>query len=590
MNMMRQNRILSWIFFGFVCVFMSTGCATRSSRPPQSGPILAVQQTPEARAQSEGSGKSWVVSTQGRASSRAVEKVFNQGGNIIDAAIAASFSISVERPQSTGIGGGGFLLYREAKTGKIYAIDFRERAPSRAHERMYLDENGEVIPERSVYGLYSSGVPGLVRGLAAIHKKFGKLKFSQTVQPAIDLAQNGFEVYPYLAEALQEEKANLAKFSDSAKIFFKTNQEPYALGEKLIQKDLANTLRRISKTYGEDFYTGQTAAAIVKDSDRMGGFITKTDLKNYQVKWLTPVQGSYKGYTLFSMPPPSSGGTHVIEILNILEGFNLREDGFQTAQAVHKTASAMQMAFVDRARYMGDPAFIKVPVQTLTSKSYAAELRSKIQPSRVFRADQATSAMRVLPESSDTTHFSIMDQAGNVVVSTQTINGWFGSAWTVSGTGVLMNNEMDDFSAKPGAQNIFGAVGSSANAVQPGKTPLSSMSPTIVMRDQTPVLALGAPGGTRIINCVAQTILNYLEYGLPLYDSVAAVRFHHQWKPDELKLDSAGLSAETEKVLTQMGYPLNKEKVGCNVMAVSREGTTLRGVSDPRDFGIVLGH
>lgn len=563
-------------------VFTFLSCST--------APILAVSQTPEQRAESEATGTSWIVSTQGRASSRAVQKIYDQGGNIIDAAVAASFSISVERPQSTGIGGGGFLLYREAATGKVYAVDFRERAPARAHEKMYLDKKGNVIADRSTVGLYSGGVPGLVRGLSEIHKKFGSLEFEKTVQPAIELAQAGFEVYPYLAEALQEEQGHLRMFPDSKKIFLKDGKTPFVLGEKIVQKDLAETLRRIAKTHGEDFYSGKTAQMIVQDGNRRGGFISKNDLQNYRVKWLEPVKGTFKGFTIFSMPPPSSGGTHVIEILNVLEGMDLKRDGAQSVQAVHKTASAMQMAFVDRARYMGDPAFVRVPTETLTSKTYAAELRSRFQKDQVYHADSIVEKMRILPESTDTTHFSLMDEAGNVVVSTQTINGWFGSGWVVAGAGILMNNEMDDFSAKPGAQNIFGAVGSNANSVQPGKTPLSSMSPTIVMKDEVPVLALGAPGGTRIISCVAQTILNYLDYGLPLYESVAAVRFHHQWKPDELVLDKAGLSLGTEAALTRLGYKINKEEgVGCNVMAVSREGKTLRGVSDPRDFGIVLG-
>lgn len=546
---------------------------------------IAVSQSPEERAISEATGRSWIVSTQGRAATKAVDEIYRRGGNIIDAAIAASFAISVERPQSTGLGGGGFLLYRSAKTGKVQAIDFRERAPSRATEKMYLDGKGEVIPDKSVYGIQSAGVPGLVKGLAEIHAKWGKLPFSETIGPAVRLAEEGVEVYPYLANALSEEKENLAKYPATAQIFLKAGNEPYVLGEKIVQKDLAASLREIARTGGKAFYEGKIARAIESVTD---GWISRKDLKAYRVRWLAPVEGSFRGYRVYSMPAPSSGGTHVIEILNILENFPLASWGFFTPQSIHATASAMQMSFVDRARYLGDPDFVPVPAKTLTSKEYAKGLAAKIRLDHAFRADELATAMPVLPEHSETTHFSIMDAEGNVVVSTQTINGWFGSGVVVPGTGILLNDEMDDFSAKPGAANIFGAIGSRANSVQPGKTPLSSMSPTIVLKDGKPVLAVGAPGGTRIINCVAQTILNYLEYRMPLYDSVASLRVHHQWKPDELLIEGDRPLA-AESVLRTIGYDVKRGTVGCAVMAVAREGDVLRGVSEPRDHGMALG-
>lgn len=570
-----------------IFAFLFAACSS-SSHSGRTGPVIAVHQSAEARKISEATGSHWIVSTQGRAATQAVDEIFSKGGNIIDAAVAASFAISVERPQSTGIGGGGFLLYREAKTGKIYAIDFRERAPRKATERMFLDQDGEVIPKKSVTGLYSGGVPGIVKGMSEIHAKFGKLGFAETVQPAIRLAEDGFEVYPYLQNAMKEEREVLKTFPSSAAIFLK-NGEPYALGDRLVQKDLANTLRLVAHTKGKDFYEGETARKIVRGNEKLGGWITAKDLRDYRVKWRSAVTGTFNGYEIASMPPPSSGGTHVIEILNIVEGLRLREDGVHSALAVHKTASAMQMAFVDRARYMGDPDFVKVPVGRLTSKEYANELRANIRPTQAYTAEAISEKIKILPESTETTHFSIMDREGNVVVSTQTINGWFGSGWVIPGTGIVLNNEMDDFSAKPGAQNIFGAVGSTANSVQPNKTPLSSMSPTIVMKDGIPILAVGAPGGTRIINCVAQTILNYLEYGLPLYESLASVRFHHQWRPDELTIEPPGIGAKNRQALEKMGYKIKDAKVGCAVMAVAREGSTLRGVSDPRDFGQALG-
>lgn len=562
--------VFFWVLFG---------CATSK------GPDF-FRQKPEERAISEAYGSQWIVSTQGRAASSAVKEVFEKGGNIIDAAVAASFAISVERPQSTGLGGGGFLLYREAKSGKVWAIDFRERAPLSAYEKMYLNEKGEVIEDKSLVGVYAIGVPGVVRGLSEIHKKFGKMSFSKLVDPAIRLAEEGLVVYPYLANALDEEQKTLGKFAQTKSIFLKADGKPYLLGEKIIQKDLAASLRKVAKTYGEDFYSGSIARAIVKSSD---GKISMKDLKNYRVKWREPVRGTFKGYEIVSMPPPSSGGTHVIEILNLLEKENLSTRGFQSKEGLLTIAKAMRFAFIDRARYMGDPDFVKVPKNTLTSKAYAESIRAS-EAWKMDRADADSIAAKwpVLPESSDTTHFSIMDVEGNTVVSTQTINGWFGSAVVAEGTGILLNNEMDDFSAKPGASNLFGAIGSAANAVTPGKTPLSSMSPTIVLKDSKPVLALGAPGGTRIITCVANVILNSIEYGLPLYDSVAALRIHQQWKPDELKMEE-GFDPAKVKAMESVGWKVKSGSPGCAIMAVAFEGSRLHGVSEPRDFGQAIG-
>ena len=545
------------------------------------------KQAEQDRKISEAVSENWMVSTQGRAASAAVEKVFNSGGNIMDAAVAASFAISVERPQSTGLGGGGFMLYREASTGKIWVLDFRERAPAKSSKNMYLDPAGNVIKNKSLVGKHAVGIPGLVRGLAEAHKKFGKLKFDQLAEPAIQLAEEGLTVYPNLEMALKEMRPVLAEFKSSKNIFIKADGNHYALGEKIYQKDLANSLRRLAKSYGEDFYTGQIAKEIVKATESQ---ITLADLKNYKVKWREPIRQSFKEYEIVSMPPPSSGGTHVIQILNLLENENLKKRGLHSEAAVIKTAKAMQFAFMDRARYMADPEFVKIPLKTLTSKEYAASIKASDlwRHNPKIDVEEMSKKWPVLPESSDTTHFSIMDKEGNVVVSTQTINGWFGSGMVAGNTGILLNNEMDDFSAKPGDSNLFGAVGSAANSVAPGKTPLSSMSPTIVLKDGQPVLAVGAPGGTRIITCVANTILNYLEYKLPLYDSVAALRIHQQWKPDELQLET-GFDPDLIKALESKGWKINSTRSGCAVMAVAREGNKLIGVSEPRDFGQALG-
>lgn len=571
-----------------VLLLFSSACSTiqRASEAPP----LALQQVEEERNFYEATGRTFVVATQGVAATEAAKKAFRQGGNIIDAAVAASFAISVERPQSTGLGGGGFLLYRVAKTGEIYAIDFRERAPLKATEKMYLDAKGEVIPNRSLDGILAVGVPGLVAGLLEVHERWGRLPRAKVIEHAKNLAESGMTVYPYLAKALADRKEVLARYSATAKIFLKENGEPLQIGDNLVQKDLAKTLDLIAQKGSKAFYDGPIAEAIVVTSRAQGGLLTRQDLRTYEVKWRRPVRGHYKGYEVVSMPPPSSGGTHVIEILNILEGDSLRKLGFDSADAIHLKAAAMQQSFADRATYMGDPDFNPhIPLDGLLSKTYARKIREGIDLARAKSADEVKAGNAYDYESSDTTHFSIMDSDGNVVVSTQTINGWMGSGVVVPGTGILLNNEMDDFSAKPGAANLFGAIGGAPNAIAPRKTPLSSMAPTIVLKDEKPVLALGAPGGTRIITCVAQTVINFLDFGFPLYDSVSAVRMHHQWQPDILTIEAPGLSPQTTQELERKGYKLRIGDVPCRVNAVAREGSTLKGVADPRDLGSAWG-
>jgi gamma-glutamyltranspeptidase/glutathione hydrolase len=448
-----------------------------------------------------------------------------------------------------------------------------------------------VVPKISVDGILAVAVPGLVAGLVDIHRRFGKLPLSEVMQPAIDLAEKGFSVYPSLQEAMVQRQSVLKKFSASKSVFLKLNGEPYKLGEILIQRDLAKTLRLIAKEGKRAFYNGELTEKILDTSKKLHGLLAQFDFDHYEMKTRQPVEGMINGLKIVSMPPPSSGGTHLIEILNILENDSLKNLGFQSAEGIHLIASAMQRAFADRAEYMGDPDFVDVPTNSLISKKYAKLQRSKIgekihTPSAEVKPGELTKA-----EAKSTSHFSIIDDEGNAVSSTQTINGLFGSGVIVAGTGIVLNNEMDDFSAKPGSSNIFGAVGGDKNAIAPLKTPLSSMSPTIVFKNDLPIMSLGARGGTRIINCVAQVFLNYFEYKLPLYESVAAVRFHHQWLPDVLDIDAPGLNSESLKKLNLMGYKLNVEDnaVFCKVIAVAREKNILHGVADPRDIGTSLG-
>lgn len=538
-------------------------------------------------AQHEASSNGVMITSQGNVSSQAGLEMFRQGGNIIDAAVAVSFAISVERPQSTGIGGGGFLIFYNNKTKRSYVWDFRERAPGKSKANMYLKPDGSPDPQRSIDGPLAVGVPGLVQGLWDIHQRYGKLPWAKVVAPAIKLAQEGFPVYPHLVEAIKDREAILKQDPEATRTFFMPDGSVPHVGYLLLQPELAETLRTIAAKGARGFYHGRVAQKIVDSITKRGGIMTLSDLSGYQTKTRQAVEGTYRGYKIISMPPPSSGGTHVIEILNLLEKQNLRQYGPQSSESIHRIATAMQIAFADRAKYMGDPDFVSVPVKQLTSKEYAAHMQqyftAKAMPSRTFPLEK-------LPDGpSHTTHFTLADREQNVVVSTQTINDYFGSAMMAQGAGIVLNNEMDDFAQKVGASNLFGAIGGDKNLVAPRKRPLSSMSPTIVLKDDRPVLALGTPSGTRIITCVTQTILNVLEFKLPLYESVAGIRVHHQWQPEELRVEEPFLEDSVMKDLEKRGHKISRQGLGCQVQAVQRLGESWLGVSDPRGEGLAIG-
>ncbi len=537
----------------------------------------------------EAHSKQYMVASQGEATSLAAREMFELGGNIIDAAVAASFTIAVERPQSTGIGGGGFMLIHWADTGNVLALDFREKAPIKAKETMFQDPKGEVIPNLSSQGILASAVPGMVAGTLTIHDKYGKLSRQQILAPAIRLAEEGVRVYPHLAKAIDVNKELLKKFPASKALFLKPDGEPYQEGELLKQKDLAKTLRTIAEQGKDGFYKGWVAQAILDQQKTLGGLITAQDLDNYEVKFREPVKSTYKGYDIYSMPPPSSGGIHVIEILNILENDNLGQFRPYEAQNIHRTAAAMQLAFADRAKYLGDVDFVNVPISGLIDKSYAKTLRKTIVAHQAKGEKEVKTTDPFKYESKETTHFTIADAQGNVVSSTQTINGWLGSGVVVPQAGFVMNNQMDDFSARPGVPNKLGVIGGKENAIAPQKRPLSSMSPTIVTKAGKPVLALGSPSGPQIITCVTLTVLNYIEYKIPLYESVSALRYHHQWLPNELIVEDPGLPKETTTELEKMGYNVSRKGIGCKVQAVAFEGDQLHGVSDPREEGLAIG-
>lgn len=567
--------------------FLSWVVLTSCQTPQPSNGVIRTAKERADHHSAEAVGSQFAISTQGRYASLAAQEIFAMGGNIIDATVAASFAVSVERPQSTGIGGGGFMLFHEAKSGKTYAIDFRERAPLRATQDMYV-KNGRADLNLSQNGISSVAVPGMVAGLLEIHKKFGSLPLKKVMAPAIQLAQSGFPIYEEFHRALLNRAEQIRKDPAAKSIFLNSQGEVPPVGTVLVQKDLAKTLTLISDKGAVGFYQGSVAKAIVGLAKAGRGYISQADLSRYEVKWRNPVQGTFHDSVVFSMPPPSSGGVHVIQFLRFLENDKLAQEGLLSQNAIHLAASALQSSFADRAKYLGDPDFSKVPVDGLISPAYVQGRRHEVSLKKARKASEVQAGLPTASESTETTHISIMDAQGNAVSTTQTINGWMGAGIVAPGTGVVLNNEMDDFSAQVGTSNLFGAIGGLPNAIAPRKTPLSSMSPTILMKNNKPFLAVGAPGGTRIISCVAQTILNYVEFKTSLYDAVAAVRYHHQWQPDVLFMDPPGPRPEVLRGLQSLGYEVRLEPVPCNVMAVAREGDTLHGVADPRDIGTSL--
>ncbi len=533
----------------------------------------------------EFAGRKLAIASQGKHSSRIGRDIYAAGGNAVDVAAALSFVLAVERPQSTGLGGGGFMLIYMAKQSKVYALDFREKAPQHATRDMFLDSERAVISQKSRQGAAAVAVPGFVAGVLAAQKRFGRLARAKVIEPAARLAERGFVVYNHLAAALQKKQKLLASDSNAARIFLKADGNPYRIGEVLRQPQLAATLRAIAAQGKDAFYRGKVASSIATATR---GNISTRDLEAYHIVWRDPLHGSFRGYQIFSMPPPSSGGVHILQMLNIMAQFSFKRASFDHATRINVLAQAMQRAYADRALHLGDSDFVKVPVTRLTSPGYAREVASKIDRQRA-RSSEATQSRTEL-SSDSTTHFSVIDTEGNVVTSTQTINGWFGAGLVAGETGIVLNNEMDDFAIKADTANMFGALGGKQNSIAPHKRPLSSMSPTIVMRNGQALLALGAPGGTRIITCVLQTLLNYLDYGMSLYEAVAAPRFHHQWHPDILLLEQEpSFSATTHEKLSAMGWQTEKKAIRCYVQAVERRKRELRAVSDPRAYGLATG-
>ncbi len=527
-----------------------------------------------------------VVSQEAAASSIGLD-VLKRGGNAVDAAVAVGFALAVTLPRAGNLGGGGFMLIHRADLGKTIAIDYRESAPALTTGDVFLDAKGEADPFKSRYSGLAIGVPGTVAGLELAWRKYGsgKFAFADLVAPAARLAHQGLTVDDDLADSLPEAAPMLALHPSSARIYLRPDGGAPPVGAHIGLDDLAATLEAIAAGGASAFYQGPIAQKIVAAVREAGGRMTLDDLAHYQAIEREPVRGTYRGHEIVSMPPPSSGGAHVIEILNILEGFPLPEQGLNSAAAIHEMAEAEKLAYADRAAYLGDPDFVRIPLRGLISKAYADHLRAGIAPDRARPSSEIGPGGPQRYESDETTHFSIIDAAGDAVANTYTLNFSYGCGLVAEGTGVLLNNELDDFAAKPGAANAYGLLGGDANAPGPNKRPLSSMSPTLVFKDGRIELATGSPGGARIITTVLQIILDVIDFGLNVAEAEEAPRVHDQGFPDELRIER-GLSPDTVRLLQAMGYAVVvREAMGsANTIARSADGV-LTGASDPRQRG-----
>jgi gamma-glutamyltranspeptidase/glutathione hydrolase len=541
--------------------------------------------------------KNAMVASTSDIASRIGADIMKKGGNAVDAAAAVSLALAVTWPSAGNLGGGGFMLIRKAD-GKAEAIDYRERAPLAATREMYLDANGNVVKGLSSQGYKAVGVPGTVAGIALAHKRHGKLPWSEIVEPARKLAADGFTVNYHLARSLayRTTQERMADFPESRRIFLRDGKL-YEMGETFVQPDLAATLARI-KANPRDFYEGETARLIAADMKAHGGIITAEDLKTYEPTIREPLRGTYRGHEIMTMPPPSSGGIALLEMLNILEPYDLKAMGWHSAKYFHTVVEAQRRAFADRAEFLGDTDFVKVPVTGMISRQYANERRADIDPAKATPSMSVAKGKPAVYESPDTTHFTIIDPAGNVVSSTYTLNDSFGSGVTVKGTGFLLNDEMDDFTSKPGVPNDYQLIQGEANAIEPKKRPLSSMTPTIVLKDGKVRFAVGSPGGPTIINTVLHVVLNVIDFDMSIQAAVDAPRFHHQWTPDLIFWEPFGVNPDTRTMLEAMGHKFRDipgmsstpGMIGdAHAILIDENGWRL-GASDPRLGGAPAGY
>ena len=523
-----------------------------------------------------------MVVSQRKIASEVGAQILKEGGNAVDAAVATGLALAVVLPRAGNLGGGGFMIIHLKEEDKNIAIDYREKAPSGAFRDLFLDENGNYDKKKAQFSLLSAGVPGSVAGFHHALMNYGTLSWEEVLKPAIRLAEEGFEIPHDLANTLASKRyrARLSSNEAAAKVFYKEDKSLYKAGEILVQNDLANTLKQLSEFGPDAFYKGEIAKLIVKEMERNGGLITLEDLSNYQIAERKPLNGQYKDYNIVSMPPSSSGGTHLIQMLNMLEEFPIKEMGFGSAESIHILAEVMKRAYADRSKYLGDTDFYKVP-SSLTSKDYAKSLNAFISKDKITPSDEISAGNPFPYESPDTTHFSVMDSFGNAVSNTYTLNFSYGSGMMIPGTGMLINNEMDDFSSKPGTPNGYGLLGSEANAIEGNKRPLSSMTPTIIFKNDEPYMVFGSPGGSRIITTVLQVALNVMDHDMNIAQAVHSPRIHHQWLPEILMIES-GFGPDTERLLTEKGYKLYPSSTMGSVQAIMKEGDYFYGSADPR--------
>ena len=559
----------------FVLIFIGSQAYAQTYTPI--GTVNPNDYEPRQKLISEGNQS--MVSTQHFLATQVGVDILEKGGNAYDASVAIGFALAVVLPRAGNIGGGGFMVIYDSNDKNNYSIDYREKAPLLSTKNMYLDENGTVIDNKSTLGYLASGVPGTVAGLWSVHQRFGSMRWSELIEPAIKLAEDGFEITPYMADMLIKYNEKLSAFDETNKVF----QTYYPDFDKKIlkQPDLANTLKIIAKEGRDGFYKGEIAKKIANDMQNNGGIISEKDLEQYQPVWRNPLISSYKDIKIVTMPPPSSGGIHVIQMLNVLENFDLRKLGHNSKEYINVLSEVMKYAYADRSKHLGDPDFYDVPINKLSSHEYAYEISQNIKIGSVTPSIKINPGFFDDKESIETTHFSVVDKKGNVISSTYTLNSSFGSGVVIKDTGILMNNEMDDFSISPGVPNQFGLLGAEANEIKPHKRPLSSMTPTIAFKNNDLFFTTGSPGGAKIITAVLQSILNIVEFEMNVAEANNAKRIHHQWQPDKIQIEF-DLTEDKKNWLLNAGYNIEIIEPATNLQPIMKKNNTYYGYGDFR--------